>query len=132
MNKETIVWINTVSFFIGWVVIMLAGADFPPPVGFIWVVALIAILDFVQYKYYPYFFNEMSKNRKISFKKNMIFFVVGGLIVSLFTLVARLDVTLQVGSINNLIWVCVVTTVGILYGIWFWIVNFLLLRLIKR
>ena len=28
---------------------MLAGADFPPPIGFIWVVLLISMLDFMNY-----------------------------------------------------------------------------------
>ena len=83
MSNLKIIWINTIVFFFGWNAIMLAGADFPPPIGFIWVVLLISMLDFIQYKYLQYFLPQLIKRKHNLFVKNLIFFVTGGMAVSI-------------------------------------------------
>jgi len=44
---------------------MFLGADFPPPIGFLWLILLIAILDFIQYKYLQNFLPQLREKRKI-------------------------------------------------------------------
>ena len=51
MKSKTLQWIESVLFFLGWTAVMLKGADFPPPIGFIWVILTIAILSILQWYY---------------------------------------------------------------------------------
>ena len=95
MSNLKIIWINTIVFFFGWNAIMLAGADFPPPIGFIWVVLLISMLDFIQYKYLQYFLPQLIKRKHNLFVKNLIFFVTGGMAVSILILATRYKITLE-------------------------------------
>ena len=57
---------------------MLLGADFPPPSGYIWMAILIAVLDYIQYKYLRSFLIELRRDKKKSFIDNTIFFLIGG------------------------------------------------------
>jgi hypothetical protein len=45
MRPRRIAAINAILFFFFWLFILLAGADFPPPVGFLWLVRLVPMLS---------------------------------------------------------------------------------------
>lgn len=47
-NKK-IQWIEAVMFFAGSNLIMLAGSDFPPPAGFVWIVVIAGGLSVLQW-----------------------------------------------------------------------------------
>jgi hypothetical protein len=42
MSLQRIAGINAILFFFFWLFILLAGADFPPPMGFLWIVLVVA------------------------------------------------------------------------------------------
>ena len=124
-NKK-MAYINFSLFFIGWVTIFLLGADFPPPMGFIWLVPLILILDVIQSYYLKnYFFKLLESSKKLkSFLMNTIFYFVGGLIISALTSIPNFL------TIDALIWIAVVTLASILYSFVFWIFNSFLYHLL--
>jgi hypothetical protein len=107
---------------------MFLGADFPPPIGFIWVVVLILLLDLIQWKYLHFFLEQIHKKRKHLFSLNLLFFLIGGILVSLFALAANNNTTLSMRGIDIIIWIVVVSLVGLFYGVYFWFFNRLLLR----
>ena len=63
MKAKTLQWIESVLFLLGWTAVMLKGADFPPPAGFIWVILTIAILSILQW-YYLCWLLKIMKQRK--------------------------------------------------------------------
>ena len=129
-KRKKIIYLNSVMFLIGWVIIFLLGADFPPPIGFMGVVLLIIILDYIQYLYLKKYFLESIMHQKPikSFLMNLLFYFIGGFLLSSFLSLFQLKI---VGIENALIWVFVVTLAGSGYGICFWIWNKILVRFIK-
>ena len=109
--------IETLIFFIAWNVIFLLGADFPPPVGFLWVVLLVFVLDLSQFFYLGYLLPNIGKTRTFTF--NLFFFLAGGLLISLISCFLQHDTQL----LSKLIWIAIVTTVSIFYGITLWAAN---------
>lgn len=107
---------------------MLLGADFPPPSGYIWMVILIAVLDYIQYRYLRGFLLELRKDKKKSFIDNIIFFLIGGIAISALILIVRLNLTLAQPFVNWVTFIVVVTFVGLIYGIIFWIFNYILVK----
>lgn len=132
MNNSKIIRINTVVFFGGWTIIMLLGADFPPPIGFLWLVLLLAVLDFIQYKYLHFFLPMLQVKEKNLFIKNSLFFTTGGLLVSIFTLASDYRNTLEMRMLDILIWITVITIVAAIYGICFWFFNLILVRFYNK
>lgn len=108
-----------------WSLFFLLGADFPPPIGFIWLIILIIFLDIIQYFYLDkYFLQYIGINKKFRlFVLNLLFYLFGGLIVSFFTSIIFIT---RIGLINIIIWMFVVTSVSVIYGIIFWVFNSLL------
>ncbi|UCC52736.1 MAG: hypothetical protein JSV68_01975 [Anaerolineaceae bacterium] len=49
MQSQTIAAINAILFFFFWLFVLLAGADFPQPVGFLWLVIVVAACAYVVY-----------------------------------------------------------------------------------
>ncbi len=108
---------------------MFLGADFPPPIGFIWLVVLILILDLIQYKYLYFFLPQLIKNKKNLFTKNLAFFTLGGIVVALFTLATNYNLTSKMRIEDIIIWISVLMIVSAIYGICFFIFNFLLVKI---
>lgn len=49
MSQRKIAGCNAVVFCIFWLVVLLAGADKPPPPGFLWIVLTVAVCSVVVY-----------------------------------------------------------------------------------
>lgn len=119
--------INFSTFFVGWVVVFLLGADFPPPIGFLWLAALVLFLDIIQYIYLgKYFLKHIGTHKKVKlFVVNILFYLLGGLIVSFLVTISSF---LTIGLTDTVIWMAVLTSVSVMYGIIFWAFNYLLYR----
>lgn len=104
--------------------------DFPPPIGFIWLVLLILILDVVQSYYLKlYFLKHIENKKKIKlFSVNFLFYLIGGLITAISTSMFHFNTS---GLANTLLWSGVVTFVGVFYGIVFFIFNIILFKRMK-
>ena len=129
VKTQKIQMINFFMFFVGWATIFLLGADFPPPVGFIGLLLLILFLDIIQAIYLgKYFLNfiETYTTSKLFFS-NLLFYFLGGFIVSLCTSIPLFE---SVEISNCIVWISVVTIVGSIYGIVFWVFNCFLYRLL--
>ena len=129
MSNLKIIQINSILFFVAWTIIMLLGADFPPPIGFIWVILLIGALDLIQYKYLQKFLPLLRKRKNNLFIKNLLFFLTGGIVVSLLLLASRYKITLEMGMSSIIIWITILTLVGAIYGACFWFFNLLLIKI---
>lgn len=134
MNTDTfkkIIYINEISFFFGWTIILLMGADTPPPIGFIWLVILTVFLDVIQYFYLKRFLPNLKNKSKGLFAKNLLFFALGGIAINLITILTRFKLFLDNGLVNTLVWIMIIFVVTLLYGIYFYIVNVILIKFIR-
>ncbi|MDU6522726.1 MAG: hypothetical protein E6540_02035 [Enterococcus sp.] len=103
-------------FLIGWLLIFLWGADFPPPIGFLWLLPLLLVLTILQDRQLRFLAQRIK--RQPTFFKNFLFFLLGSFVLALLT------ASLQTASFApRLIWILVVTSVGSLYGSLFWLIN---------
>lgn len=108
--------LESTLFFVVWTIIFLLGADFPPPVGFWIIVAVILILDIIQLLYLRFLLKNITT--RPTYIINFIFFVLGGIIVSL-PAIWQADTDVQ----GKVILVSVITIVSVIYGNVFWIFN---------
>ena len=53
MRLKKVARINAVGFFTFWLTVLLAGADKPPPVGFLWIALAVALSAMVVYRRIP-------------------------------------------------------------------------------
>jgi hypothetical protein len=104
------------AFFIGWLVILVAGADFPPPAGFVLLVVLDALAAGCVYYRVPYYLHWQS----VAWPRRLPAVLLDGAAVGF--LFALLPVAVQIGEgepslaptrVDLLIWFGLVTTVGI-------------------
>lgn len=107
------------------------GADFPPPIGFIWLVVLTAVLDVIQYFYLKKFLPDLNNKTKGLFIKNLLFSLLAGIGLNLLTILFDLSNFLNTEPVNTLIWMTIIMIVAIIYGIYFYIINAVLIKLIK-
>jgi len=132
LNKfKKIIYINEITFFFGWVIIFFLGADFPPPIDFIWLVVLTAVLDVIQYFYLKKFLPNLNNKTKRLFIKNLLFSLLAGIGLNLLTILFDLSNFLNTDPINALIWMTIIMIVAMIYGTYFYIINAILIKLIK-
>ena len=132
MNTSKIILINSILFFIGWNGIIILGSDFPPPSGYIWMAILIAVLDYIQYKYLRGFLIELRRDKKKSFIDNTIFFLIGGVAISSLILIVRLNLMMSQPFVDWITFIIVVTFIGVIYGVLFWIFNYILVKYFEK
>lgn len=117
MNLSKISLYESISFIIIANIIMLSGADFPPPPGFIWITLTSFIISTLQYFYCNWLLQTLGKRK--TFFKTITSFALLGTLISLFFIFFNSE------AINRavFIFVGVVATVFSFYGFIFWMVN---------
>lgn len=115
--SKKIALVESLVFLLGWIIIFLLGADFPPPKGFWKIVCLVVVLDVIQYFYLRYLLKII--NKEPTFFKNISFFGIGGIAVSIVTNIRNVGIKFDL----FFIWMLAITGVSIIYGIVFWCVN---------
>lgn len=128
---KKIIYINEITFFFGWVIIFLLGADKPPPIGFTWLVLLIIVLDVIQYFYLKKFLCSLNNKVKNLFVKNLLLFILAGVGVCILTILLNIKNFLSLDYITSLIWIMMIIVPSLLYGTYFYIINSILLKIIK-
>ena len=68
-----------IGFFVTWLGILLAGADFPPPVGFLWIVFLDVIAAALVYVRVPTYLKWLDSRKK----GRLLFSLLDGLAIGL-------------------------------------------------
>ncbi|MGN0361912.1 MAG: hypothetical protein ACI4ET_03645 [Bilifractor sp.] len=120
-NHTLMIW-ETLVFIIGWIIIFLLGADFPPPVGFWKVIAGILIVAIIQWYYMRWMLPNIRKRRSLT------------VTVLLFTCLGALAALLAAQTSGQEIrdsfeiWITIIMSVGALYGLLFWTINRLICK----
>ena len=117
-------WLEAVGFFVEANVVMLAGSDFPPPVGF-WKVTLAAfVLAVCQWVYTGVLLRQMAAHGFAkTFVPNLLLFVAAGIGTAL--AFALLNGGLHEGGG---LWLGMIAFCFAVYGAVFWTVNCLICR----
>ena len=106
--------ILSVSLAVFWPGILYAGADHPPPVGFLWFIPLVLICAAVVYWRLPAYATWYRQGRPQRLARVAFEGLVAGLVVALVTSLGTwLDAT-TTSRVNVLIWACVVGGAGLL------------------
>ena len=121
MKQKKLRILESSVFFVGWTIILLLGADFPPPEGFIWVIFGIAVLDFLQWLYLGWLLNAL-RHRK-TFVLNFVLFTIVGFITALLTAFLNGRVISEM-----MIWFSIIMSVSAIYGVIFWSINLLIVK----
>ncbi|MEH7013684.1 hypothetical protein V7087_23230 [Neobacillus niacini] len=130
--SKKIIMINLATFFFVWNIIFLAGADKPPPIGFLWLVCLVLLLDIAQFFYLKRFLPRLQKKSKGLFFINLLYFFFGGLIVSVITILTRMNIMSGLQLIDIFIWIVLIIIPSLINGIFFYAFNIILLKKYKN
>lgn len=116
MNVKNISAIEALLFVVIANAILLAGADFPPPSGFVWIVLTSLILACGQFVYGNWLFRNIKDGKTL---------LVTCLLSGCAGCVTALLFVITSGGMNAYVWisVTVVTVVFLGYGLFFWIIN---------
>jgi hypothetical protein len=125
--------VNAVLFFLFWLVVLLAGADFPPPPGFRWILVAIAAYSAVVYWRVPMYVEWMLSGRPGRYAQVVLDGFVAGLLTALpFALRGSGKPSVSMGPLDYAIWFAVLAAVGILNSIALYGLNALMLRFSSR
>lgn len=119
MSKIKITEFNL--FFLVWAAIMFAGANFPPPKGFVNIVILILILDVFQHFYLCWLLPRLNKQN--TFILNLGLFATVQIAVAL--MMISLSGKFYPGTI---VWIAIIAVVSVLYGSFFWVANWMIVK----
>lgn len=119
-----------IGFFLVWFAILLAGADFPPPVGFAWIIVLDLVaagLVFWRVKFYL----AWQKSRQAY--RLLLVALDGVAIGSVFALFMMLlpgggEPSVQPSALDYLIWFAVLAAIGSFNSISVYAISFFLNR----
>lgn len=129
MTIKKLQWIESILFFIISNFIMLLGADFPPPIGFLWITFISVILSIFQFFYTGYLLKS-SSSLKIFLKTIFIFSLIGLIIAILFVILNSKNISFIMNDI--IIWLFIITLVFGMYGSIYWLLNYIISKKIVR
>lgn len=111
--------IETLIFIIGATTIMLLGADFPPPRGFVKMLVSIIVVAVIQWCYLKWLLLHI--NNKGSWLATIGVFAGLGAVVTMFLIVSTGK---SIGDYPTLI--VLVTIIAAIYGLALWLINFII------
>lgn len=129
MSARKIAAINAFVFFVLWLLILLAGADFPPPAGFIWIIVTVAVCAAVVYWRVPTYIDWRRTRRAGRYWRVVLDGAVAGLLVALpFALRGSGEPSVTVQPVDYAIWFGVLAVMGILNSAALYTINALAAR----
>ena len=129
MHPRRIAAINAILFFCFWLVILLAGADFPPPVGFLLLVFVIAACAFVVYWRVPTYIGWYRTKRPGRLWRVILDGVIAGIVVATpFVLNRSGASSITPQPVDYAIWFALLGFVGALNSMAIYFVNTLVTR----
>lgn len=127
MSIQRIARINAILFFLFWLLVLLAGADFPPPRGFLRIVLLIALCAIVVSWRVPIYIDWYSKKRPGRQWRVLIEGFAAGIVMSIvFAISSSGEPSVSVEPINYVLWVAVLGVVGTFTSAALYLINALL------
>ena len=118
-----------IGFFVFWLLVLLAGADKPPPRGFLWIVLAVVVCAAVVYWRIPTYIRWQRTRRPSRYWRVVLDGCVAGLLVALpFALRGSGEPTVTPQMRDHVIWFLVVGMMGVLNAITLYVLATLLAR----
>ena len=131
MHLRRIAAINATLFFIFWFVVLLAGADFPPPVGFLWLVIVIAACAYVVYWRVPTSIDWVRMQRPRRIWRVILDGIAAGIVVAVpFVLKGSGEGSITMQPVAYAIWFALLGFVGALNSMGIYFLNTLVFRIV--
>ncbi len=125
--------VNAVIFFLFWLVVLLAGADFPPPPGFRWILIAIAACSAVVYWRVPMYVEWMLYGRPGRYAQVVLDGFVAGLVIALpFALSGSGEPSVAMRPLDYVIWFAVLAAMGTFNSLALFGLNALAVRVSSR
>ena len=86
MTDRSIASAVAVGFFVIWLGILLAGADFPPPIGFLWIILLDIVAAGLVYVRVPTYINWFDNRKRGRLLRVLLDGLASGLVFALMTI----------------------------------------------
>lgn len=136
MSRRRVSSLNAILFFAFWLAVLYAGADHPPPPGFIWLVLLtLAAACLVYWRVGTYLtWIERGRPRHLlrvigeGFGVGLAFALLAGAASSL---LRYGEPTVRPQASSYLIWLCVVGVVGAATAAAIYLINLMVIRLAR-
>ena len=124
MSNRKIAAVNAIVFFVFWLLVLLAGADFPPPVGFIWIIFTAAVCAAVVYWRVPTYIDWYRTRRAGRHWRVLLDGAVAGLIIALpFVLTGSGEPSITMRPVDYAIWFTVLAVMGVLNSVTLYAIN---------
>ena len=118
MSTKKIAGINGTVFFLFWLLVLLAGADFPPPLGFIWIVVAVAVCAAIVYWRVPTYIEWCRTRRNGRHWRVALDGIIAGLLIALpFAIGGSGEPSVTMQSLDYAIWFAVLAVMGILNSV---------------
>ncbi|MCB0132087.1 MAG: hypothetical protein KDD78_14610 [Caldilineaceae bacterium] len=124
--------VNAALFFIFWLLVLLAGADFPPPRGFLWMVLTVALCAGVVYWRVPSYVAWQRTRRAGRYWRVVCDGLIAGLLVALpFVLLGGGEPSVTVRPVDYGIWFAVLASMGLVNAAALYAINALVAHKMK-
>ena len=117
MSTKFIARWGAIGFFLFWLLVLLAGADFPPPIGFIWVILLDTAAAGLVYYRIPIYTNWSINRKRGRVWRVLLDGLAAGVVFAILTVLfgGGGEPSLPpLGFIDYLIWTVVLGVVGMI------------------
>ncbi len=132
MHKKTAA-VNALAFFVFWLLVLLAGADKPPPHPFLWLVLLVAVCAGVVYWRVPTYVAWSRTRRPGRFWRVVLDGLLAGVLVALLlALRGSGEPGIPMGAHDYVIWFLVLAMVGVVNAVGLYTINALVARRTAR
>ena len=131
MHSRRIAGVNASLFFFFWFIVLLAGADFPPPVGFLWLVIMIAACASVVYWRVPIYIDWYHAQRPRRIWRIIFDGIAAGIVVAVpFVLKGSSEGSITMQPVAYAIWFALLGFVGALNSMGIYFLNTLVFRIV--
>ena len=129
MKSEKIALANAGAFFFLWLVVLLAGADKPPPIGFLWIVLIIAICTAVVYWRVPTYVEWGQTQLRGSLLRVALEGFLAGLVVAMpFVFLGSGNPTIPMGATAYVVWFVILGLMGMLNSVMLYVINAVIVK----
>jgi hypothetical protein len=127
MSCRKIAFINAIIFFIFWLLVLLAGADKPPPLGFIWLILAVGLCSAAVYWRVPTYIDWARTRRAGRYWRALLDGAVAGLLIAVpFALNGSGEPSITMQPADYAIWFAVLAVMGMLNSVALYLINALM------
>ena len=124
MSDQKIAAVNAIVFFVFWLLVLLAGADKPPPRGFLWLVLVVALCAAVVYWRVPTYIAWARTHRRGRYVRVLLDGALAGLLIALpFALQGSGESSVTMRPVDYAIWFAVLSMMGMINSIGLYMIN---------